>query len=126
MEALAWAGGAGEFFAMELDEFTEITRATIEECRKHGTPAMIGCTSTYTRGVIRRAQMAQDLGADAIQLALPFWEVPEGDWYLSFFRDVAAAVGDLPISIYETMRTKKAFRWICIARSRTPCRATRW
>ena len=100
-------GSTGEFFAMELDEFAEITRATIEECNNHGTPAMIGCTSTYTRGVIRRAQLAQQLGADAIQLALPFWEVPEGDWFFSFFREVATAVGDLPISIYETPRTKK-------------------
>jgi dihydrodipicolinate synthase/N-acetylneuraminate lyase len=100
-------GSTGEFYAMELDEFESITRATIDECRLYGTPTMIGCTSTYTRGAIRRAVLARQLGAGAIQLALPFWETPSGDWFLSFFRELAAEIGDLPISIYDTQRTKK-------------------
>src|SRR6185369_6892372 len=43
-------GATGEFYAMELEEFKVVARATVEECHARGKPAMIGCTSTYTLG----------------------------------------------------------------------------
>ena len=78
-----------------------------EECQAHGKPAMIGCTSTYTLGVARRAAYAAEVGADAIQVALPFWMEIGDEQIVPFFKSVAAASGGLPLSIYETMRTKK-------------------
>ena len=70
-------GTTGEFYAMEFDEFKAVARATVEECRRHSKPAMIGCTSTYTLGAARRAPARPSCGADAIQVALPFWmEMP--------------------------------------------------
>jgi len=100
-------GTTGEFYAMELDEFQRVARATVEECRSAGKPAMIGCTSTYTLGAVRRAQFAAELGAAAVQLALPFWMEVADDQIVPFFREVARAAGGLPISIYETTRAKK-------------------
>ena len=48
------------------------------------------------------------MGADAIQVALPFWmEVPDPQ-VVPFFTAVAAAAGGLPVSVYETTRSKKA------------------
>ena len=68
---------------------------------------MIGCTATSTRGAARRAKFAAEIGADAIQVALPFWmEVPD-DAVLPFFSAVSSASGNLPFSIYETARAKK-------------------
>jgi dihydrodipicolinate synthase/N-acetylneuraminate lyase len=100
-------GTTGEFYAMEFDEFKEVARATVEECHEHGVPAMIGCTSTYTRGAARRAEFAASLGADAIQVALPFWmEVPASE-IARFFNEVSAACNGLPLSIYETRRAKR-------------------
>ena len=49
------AGSTGEFYAMELDEWQGVTNATIEECKRAGTPVMIGVTATYTLGAQRRA-----------------------------------------------------------------------
>ena len=66
-------GTTGEFYAMEFDEFQQITRATVEECKRWHTPVMIGVTSTYTLGAQRRAAYAEGLGADAVQLAMPYW-----------------------------------------------------
>lgn len=102
------AGTSGEFYAMEFDEWKAITRATIDEARRCGKPAMIGCSSTYTLGSVRRASFAADLGADAIQVALPFWMEVANDQIVPFFREVARASGGLPLSIYETLRTKKS------------------
>ncbi len=102
-------GTTGEFYAMEFDEFQAVTKATVEECKRHGTPCMIGCSSTYTLGVVRRVEFARQMGADAVQIALPFWmETPDAE-IVPFFAAASAAAGDdVAISIYETMRAKKA------------------
>ena len=102
-------GTTGEFYAMDFDEFKAVSRATIEECRAAGTPCMIGCSSTYTLGAVRRAEFAASIGANAIQLALPFWMEVSNDQIVPFLHEVAtAAGGKMPISIYDTTRAKKA------------------
>ncbi|MFH1268113.1 MAG: dihydrodipicolinate synthase family protein [Planctomycetota bacterium] len=100
-------GTTGEFYAMEFDEFRAVARATVEEARGNGTPVMIGCSSTYTLGAMRRAQYAAEIGADAIQLALPYWMEIGPDDIVPFFEEVARASGGLPLSVYETTRAKR-------------------
>ncbi len=100
-------GTTGEFYAMEFEEFRAVTRATVEECRAGGKPVMIGCTSTYTLGAARRAAYAAKLGADAIQVALPYWMEIGDEQIVPFFKEVVDACGGLPLSIYETTRAKK-------------------
>ncbi|MBL9216681.1 MAG: dihydrodipicolinate synthase family protein [Opitutaceae bacterium] len=100
-------GTSGEFYAMEFDEFQAVTRAAVEVGAAHGTPVMIGVTSTYTLGAVRRAAFAAETGAQAIQVALPFWLPVEDREIVPFFREVAAAAPGLAFSIYETMRAKK-------------------
>ena len=102
------AGTTGEFYAMEFDEWQAVTRATVEQCRIYGTPVMIGCTSTYNLGAMRRAAYAAELGADAIQVALPYWMEIGDAQIVPFFKEVVEASGGLPLSIYETTRAKKA------------------
>ncbi|MCG2661332.1 MAG: dihydrodipicolinate synthase family protein [Kiritimatiellae bacterium] len=101
-------GTTGEFYALEFDEFKAVTNATIRECRNGKKPVMIGCTATFTLGVIRRARYAIAKGADAIQIALPFWMELTDAEVVSFFKDVSAAVPGMPLMIYETLRAKKA------------------
>jgi dihydrodipicolinate synthase/N-acetylneuraminate lyase len=101
------AGTTGEFYAMEFDEWKAVTRATIDEGHAHGKPVMIGCTSTYNLGAARRAAYAAQCGADAIQVALPFWMEIGDDQIVPFFKEVADASGGLPLSVYETTRAKK-------------------
>ncbi len=100
-------GTTGEFYAMEFEEFQAVARAAVEECRTHGTPAMIGVSSTYTLGAVKRAVYAREIGADAVQVALPFWMEVRDDDILPFFKSVGDAAGDLAVSIYETTRAKK-------------------
>jgi len=101
-------GTTGEFYAMELDEFRAVARATVDECRTAGAPCMVGCTATYTRGVLLRAAYAVEIGASAVQVALPFWlEVGDAE-IVPFFREVARAAAPAALSIYETRRAKKA------------------
>ena len=108
MPGVYTGGTTGEFYAMELDEFKAVGRATVEECHARGKPAMIGCTSTYNLGAARRAAYAAEIGADAIQVALPFWMEIGDAQIVPFFKEVAEASGGLPLSVYETTRAKKA------------------
>ena len=101
-------GTTGEFYAMEFDEFKAVTRAIVEESHAQGKPAMTGCTSTYTLGAVRRAAYAAEVGADAIQVTLPYWMEIGDRQIVPFFQEVVKASGGLPLSIYETMRAKKA------------------
>ena len=101
------AGTTGEFYAMEFDEFQQVARATVEEAHRCDTPAMIGVSSTYTRGAARRAEFAAEIGADTIQAALPFWMEIDEEEIVPFFKEVDAAAGNLPLSIYETTRAKR-------------------
>jgi 4-hydroxy-tetrahydrodipicolinate synthase len=99
-------GTTGEFYAMEFDEFQAVARATVEECHDRETPVMIGCSSTYTLGAQRRAEFAAELGANAIQVTIPFWMEVDPGGIEKFFREVSRASGGLPLSIYETTRCK--------------------
>ena len=99
-------GTTGEFYALEFDEFKAIARATVEECQRRNTPCAIGCTSTYTLGVARRAAFAAEAGADAIQVALPFWMEIAQHEILPFFAEVGRAASGLALSVYETTRAK--------------------
>ncbi len=100
-------GTTGEFYAMDFSEFCQVARATIEICHSHGKPAMIGCTSTYTRGVQKRAAFAAGCGANAIQVSLPYWLEMSSEQIVPFFQDVSAAAGGLPLSIYDITRSKR-------------------
>tara|TARA_X000000368_G_scaffold226589_1_gene178839 strand:- start:14 stop:943 length:930 start_codon:yes stop_codon:yes gene_type:complete len=101
------AGTTGEFYAMEFDEWKIITRVTVEECQRAGTPVMIGVTSTYTLGAVRRAAFAAELGVNAIQVALPYWMNMDDRMILPFFQEITEVCPDVALSIYETKRTKK-------------------
>ena len=80
------AGTTGEFYAMEFDEFQAVTRATVEECEPYDMPVLIGCTSTYTLGAVRRVEFAAKTGADGVQLALPYWMPIADDQIIPFFK----------------------------------------
>jgi len=100
-------GTTGEFYAIDLDEFRLITSVTIEEARSNNVPVMIGCTSTCTRNVLRRIEVAVAKGADAVQVALPFWMPLADHEILPFFKEVTAASAPMALSIYETNRAKR-------------------
>lgn len=101
-------GTTGEFYAIEFEDFKPIVKATVEECKRNSTPVMIGVTHTSTPGAVRRAAFAKEVGADAIQVALPFWMEVDDREVVRFYQEVHAAADGLALSIYETTRTKKA------------------
>jgi 4-hydroxy-tetrahydrodipicolinate synthase len=101
------AGTTGEFYALSEDEFRAVTRAAVEEAHAHAMPAMIGCTATSTRGALARIGWALRSGADAVQIALPFWMPLADHEIVPFFTGLAQAAGPMALSVYETERSKR-------------------
>lgn len=101
------AGTSGEFHAMEFDEWKAISVATVDVCKACETPVMLGVTASYTLGAQRRAEVATELGADAVQLAVPYWLEVKDHEIVPFFRAVADACPGLAMVGYETARAKK-------------------
>lgn len=97
----------GEFYALELDEFATVVGATIDECRRHDQPVIVGCSATSTAGVVRRARLAASAGAAAIEVVLPYWLELATDQVIPFFQKLAAAADGVPILYTETARAKK-------------------
>jgi 4-hydroxy-tetrahydrodipicolinate synthase len=100
-------GTTGEFYAQTLEEWKQVVKATIEKSRALKVPNQIGCTALWTGEVIRRATFAQDLGADGIQIAFPFWMPLTDNQAVRFLKEVAIAVPQMPIILYNTERSKK-------------------
>jgi dihydrodipicolinate synthase/N-acetylneuraminate lyase len=100
-------GTTGEFYAQDDDTFERITRIAGEEAHSSGLPIQIGVSALSTRTVRRRIRVAQRAGADAVQVALPFWLELKDDEVKQFVRECAAEAGATPIVLYLTLRSKR-------------------
>lgn len=100
-------GTTGEFYAQDDDTFARITKIACESAHAIGVPVQIGCTALSTRTARQRIDVAKHAGADAIQIAYPFWLELKFDEILAFFRDIATQAGDTPLILYHTSRCKR-------------------
>ena len=100
-------GTTGEFYAQDDDTFARITRIACESGHAVSLPVQIGCTALSTRTARLRIRVALQSGADAIQIAYPFWLELKFDEVLSFFRGIAEEAGATPLVLYHTSRCKR-------------------
>jgi len=100
-------GTTGEFYAQTIEEWQLVARATVEESKALGVPSQVGCTALWTAEVVRRMTFAHSIGADAVQIAFPFWLPLTDDQAVRFLQDVTKAVPGMPIVIYNTERSRK-------------------
>jgi 4-hydroxy-tetrahydrodipicolinate synthase len=100
------AGSTGEFYALDFDEFRQMTDVMTAVAHTRAAPCQIGCTWLNTRDTIRRVEYAAQRGAAGVQLAVPFWMPMAKRDVLQFFADVAGACPDVSLIIYNTARSK--------------------
>lgn len=100
-------GTTGEFYAQSDSVFARVTAIACEEARSCGLPIQIGASALSTLTVRRRIRVALKEGANAIQIALPFWLELEDDEVLRFVREIAEEAGATPIVLYLTSRSKR-------------------
>ncbi len=82
----------GEFYAIELNEFTELAQRFAQAMETTGVDAAMGVSWINTRGVMDRIRIAVDAGIPNVHVALPLF-MPLADPDVDrFFEDLAEAV----------------------------------
>jgi dihydrodipicolinate synthase/N-acetylneuraminate lyase len=96
-------GGAGEFSTLDTEERIRLAEAVIAEADgKVGV--VVGVQHTNPREIIKLCREAKRLGAIAVQIAPPFYEVSTAADVYEFLAGVAEAV-DIPQVLYTTYWT---------------------
>lgn len=100
-------GTTGEFYAQDDATFERVTKLACEHAHAVGLPVQIGASALSTRTACARIRVALQAGADAIQIALPFWLELKDDEVKRFVVEIADAAEGTPIVLYLTGRSKR-------------------
>jgi 4-hydroxy-tetrahydrodipicolinate synthase len=98
VDGLLIAGTSGEFIAMENEERLRLFKLAKEVCAGR-VPLIFGSGHYSTKLTIEMSQAAQNMGADAIIVILPYYQKPYKAAVIRHFKDLRAAV-NLPIMLY--------------------------
>lgn len=102
-DSIATNGTLGEMATLTLDEWKAFASAVVETVRAFNPdfPVFIGATTLNTRDTIDRMRFLRDIGAVGVLLGRPMWSEMTGKTMIRFYQDVAAAVPELAICVYD-------------------------
>lgn len=92
-------GSAGEFLQLSDDEYRVMVAETVSAAAGR-VPVVVGVTSDSTAEAARRAAFAEEVGADGIMLAPPFYSQVDASELESHFRQLAQGCS-LPMMVYN-------------------------
>ncbi|KAB8197608.1 dihydrodipicolinate synthase family protein [Nonomuraea phyllanthi] len=99
-------GTAGEFHALEEDEFDKVNTLLAERCEAAGLPFQIGGSHPATPVMLSRVRRAAALEPGAIQVILPDWVPLNDDEVIRFLVGAAEAAGGVPLVLYNPPHAK--------------------
>ncbi len=94
-------GTTGEFYGVDENDYRLILE-TVKDQANGRVPIYAGCNHITTRGTIKLAEIAQEVGVDAISVLTPMFVSQTQDEVYCFFASVAAAT-DLPVVMYNNL-----------------------
>jgi 4-(2-carboxyphenyl)-2-oxobut-3-enoate aldolase len=102
-DAIALNGTLGECASLTLEEWKAFAACVAETARaaSPGFPLFIGTTTLNTRDTIDRMRFLRDLGVTGTLLGRPMWGEMVADVMARFYSDVAGAVPELAIVVYD-------------------------
>jgi 5-dehydro-4-deoxyglucarate dehydratase len=98
IQALVTAGGTGELYNLDTDEWQAVVRATVEEVR--GRAVVIAGVGFNGYTGARMARAAQEVGADALLIFPPYYRTSDEDGLFAYYRMIAGA-SELPVIPYS-------------------------
>lgn len=107
MHGVYTGGTTGEFYAQSDAVYARVTEVVCQTAKEENIAVQIGCTALSNITIAERIHIACQAGADALQLALPFWLELKDDEVMSFFHACQTAAGDTPMVLYNTERAKR-------------------
>lgn len=93
-------GSNGEFYMVEEDDQKRVLQIIIDQTAGR-VPVFMGIGAISTQKCVRIAQMAQQLGADAISVLQPMFLKPTEEELFLHFKTIANSVPDLPMLLYN-------------------------
>jgi dihydrodipicolinate synthase/N-acetylneuraminate lyase len=82
----------GEFYAIEFDEFKQITDVFADEAQRLGLPTQMGVTWSNTRGMVDRLKYAASKGILGAHVGNPYFMPMTSESYQAFWQDLQKAV----------------------------------
>ncbi|GLY70358.1 dihydrodipicolinate synthase family protein [Amycolatopsis taiwanensis] len=103
VDAIALNGTLGECATLTLDEWKSFAACVAETVKSVAPdfPVFIGTTTLNTRDTVSRMRYLADLGITGTLLGRPMWGFMVGPVMERFYRDVAEAVPELAIVVYD-------------------------
>jgi 4-hydroxy-tetrahydrodipicolinate synthase len=92
-------GTTGEFYGLTDDEFRAILEITMDET-KGRVPVYAGANHITTRGAINLAQIAEEVGVDALSVLTPMFISPTQNQLYKHFENISKST-TLPIILYN-------------------------
>lgn len=92
-------GSTGEFYALSEEEHKAVIRAVVKEVAGR-VPVFAGTAQAATPQTVAMCRYAEEVGADGLQLVLPYYHIPTNEGMYEHFKAVADAV-DIGIKIYN-------------------------
>ncbi len=105
--ALVPCGSNGEFYAMKEDEIKKVIKVAVEEAGGK-VPVIAGTGAAGTRIALELSKYAEDVGADGIQVVLPYYHVPDEEGMYLHYKKIAEAV-NIGVMIYNNPSVSKAY-----------------
>jgi len=100
-------GTAGEGYAVNLDQFRQVTEVFWDETRQGGVHTMVGALGLSTATIVERVAIAYRLGFRMFQVALPSWGALNDAELLTFFKDLCGTFPDASFLHYNLPRAKR-------------------
>ncbi|MDI3312355.1 MAG: dihydrodipicolinate synthase family protein [Thermoanaerobacterium sp.] len=100
VDAIMTNGTFGEGATLTETEWYKFNEKVIETANGR-VPIFVGATTLNTRDTIRRSKDAMRMGATGLFLGRPMWVEMDEDTIVGFYSDVAEALPDAPVIIYD-------------------------
>jgi len=94
-------GSTGEFYAVSDDERKAVIKMVVGEVKGKNV-VLAGAAYAGTRETIKMCQYAESIGADAVQVVLPYYHIPTEEGMYQHYKQIAESVGqDFGIMLYN-------------------------
>ncbi len=93
-------GSTGEFYNMSDDECKAVIKMVVEEVKGENVVVTGGVGRPGTRETIKMCQYAESVGADGVQVILPYYMVPTEEGMYQHYKQITESV-NIGIMIYN-------------------------
>ena len=101
------AGSTGEFYALNDEEYKKVLK-TVVDIAGGKVPVVPGASHAGTKAAIERAKYAQDIGADGVQIVLPYYHVPTEEGLYLHYSKLCQSI-DVGLVIYNNSDISKIY-----------------